>query len=180
MFINFVLDQKEINQLQELRKSQDEPLVPAEPINPFVSLQAGYSWAGVFWYISKPRLDLHPHFGSGPKRGGTARADWSEPGAATSAECSRGFHLHLRGSAELTAPSFPKCLPEQPSSHNGRCRIKPLCHWVSKRYLSGHEVIWSHSSLFKNGALPHQLVLGGLVISEGAAEGWWKFECGGR
>lgn len=40
MFINFVL---KINQLQELRKSQDEPLVPAEPINPFVSLQAGYS-----------------------------------------------------------------------------------------------------------------------------------------
>lgn len=92
----------------------------------------------------------------------------SKPGAAT--ECGRGFHLHLRGSGDLMAPSFQKCLPVQPYSHNVSCRIKPLCHWVSKSYLSGHEVIWSHSSLFKNGALPHQLVLGGLVVSEGGQQ----------
>lgn len=56
-------------------------------------------------------------------------------------------------------------LSEQPSSHNRSCRIKPVCHWVSggsSSYLSGHEVIWSCSSLFKNGALPHQLVLRGV------------------
>lgn len=47
--------------------------------------------------------------------------------------------------------------------------MKPLCHWVSKSYLSGHEVIWCHSSLLKNGALPHRFVLGGLVISEGGS-----------
>lgn len=65
------------------------------------------------------------------------------------------------------ASSFVNCLLEQPSNRCGSSRIKPLCHWVSKSYLSGHEVIWSHSSLFKNGALPHQFVLEGLVISEG-------------
>lgn len=45
-------------------------------------------------------------------------AEWhvlkSKPGAAASAECGRGFHLHLWGSGNLTAPSFQNCLPEQP------------------------------------------------------------------
>lgn len=181
MLVKLVSDQKEINQLQELRISQDGSLWP-DPINPFVSLQAVNSRAGVFWCISKPRPDLHPPLGTSPKRGCMARVDRSEPGGATPAECGHGFHLHLWGSAYLMAPSFQNCLLEQPSSRNGSCWIKPLCHWVSKSHLSGFEVIWSHSSLFKNGALPHQFVLGGLVISEGAAEGarWWKFECGGR
>lgn len=39
MLVKLVLDQKEINQLQELRIAQDGPMWP-NPINPFVSLQA--------------------------------------------------------------------------------------------------------------------------------------------
>lgn len=39
MLVKLALDQKEINQLQELRISQDGPMWP-NPINPFVSLQA--------------------------------------------------------------------------------------------------------------------------------------------
>lgn len=92
-------------------------------------------------------------------------------GGATFAECGRGFHLHLQGSVDLIAPSFQNCLPEQPSGHNESYSIKTLCHWVSKSYLTGREVIWSHSSLFKNGALPHQFVFRGLVMIEGGNKG---------
>lgn len=96
-----------------------------DPINPFVSLQAVNSQAGVFWYISKPRPDLHTPFGTAPnkRRRGTCRRVRGSA-APTFAECGRGFHLHLWGSADPMAPSFQKCLPEQPSSHNGSCRDK--------------------------------------------------------
>lgn len=91
----------------------------------------------------------------------------SESGAATSAECSRRFHLHLWGCADLTAAHATK----EGCCHDGIYGLQPPCHWVSERYQQWHEVIWSPSSLFKNGALPHQSLLRGLVIIEGAAEG---------
>lgn len=38
MLVKLVLAQGEINQLQQLKVSQDGPLWPADPVNPFVSL----------------------------------------------------------------------------------------------------------------------------------------------
>lgn len=40
MLVKLELAQGEINQLQQLRISQDGPLWPADPMNPYVSLQA--------------------------------------------------------------------------------------------------------------------------------------------
>lgn len=176
MLVKLLLAQEAINQLQKLRKSQDGPIWPVDPINPSVSLQAVHNVAGVFWYISKPRPDLHLVFGTAPKRGGVARVEvqaWRQ--------CR---HCRMRSWVSFTPLGKWRSddgtfLSELLAWAAG---IKPLCHWVSNSYLSGHEVIWSHSSLFKNGALPHQFVLWGLFIIEGAAVGarWWKFECGGR
>lgn len=158
----------EVNQLQELRKPQDEPLVPVEPSDPLclcklvivkqvysgVPQSQGWIYTLLLEVVQKEKA-------------------WhvltdSESGAATSAECSRRFHLHLWGRANLAAVLSSR---EPPSNHDGIYGLQPPCHWVSERYQRWHEVIWSPSSLFKNGALPHQSLLRGLVIIEGAAEG---------
>ena len=105
-------------------------------------------------------------------KGGVARVDGYEAQRRQPSQNAVAGFIYTSGEVRIRwhLPFRSACLSSHPVIM-GAAGIKPLCHWVSKSYLSGHEVIWSHSSLFKNGALPHQLVLRGLVISEGAAEG---------
>lgn len=66
-------------------------------------------------------------------------------------------YLHLWGCASLTSP-FSRHVNNQSSHLVGPCGLQPLCHWVGERYGG----IWSPSSLFKNGAVPHRASLRGV------------------